>query len=333
MEIINMIAFFVRSNQGQQAMLSLMLLNRHWHACIVGAPRLFEHVTINSKMTLDTLTYLFSLSKGLPLRVGYLIEPSGHPRKKKTHRVTDVIAQHSCQIRYLTLQCFDWRGVDISALAQVSWPVVCQVYAVGHGFREATHHLIFSAWEIHIFLDWARGYKLNAPFRVIAYGGLSCASQHELLHFIPQSNTDIVPSETDFFHNSNNDAANLKILRVSCLEFAPLMASTVLMLSSYSFPSLKILSIHTRFHGSPTDDTHTPWKQLAVKCPSVQTLTLPGGNEGIRLLSDNSMWPCLTHLTFIRGPSELDSLSKMVNHRHSVGISLQRVQLCDWERA
>jgi len=333
MEIINMIAFFVRLNQGQRAMLPIMLLNRHWHACIIGAPRLFEHVVISSNMTLDALTYLFSLSKGMPLQVGYLIQGSKNSRKKITHRVTDVIAQHSHRIRYLTLRCLDWRAVDIGALAQASWPIVCQVHVVGYGLLEHTHHLIFSAWEIDIFLDWARRYKAIAPSRIILYGGISCASQHELLHFIPKSNEDIVPSDIDIFHNPHNDPANLEILRMSCLEFAPHMAPMILMLSFYSFPSLKILSIHTQFHGISTGDTRTPWTQLAAKCPSVQTLTLPSSDEGTRLLSDISIWPGLTHLTFVRGRFAWDPFCKMVNNRHSAGIPLQRVQLCDWESA
>jgi len=122
MEIINTIAFLVKCNQGQQAILALMLLNRHWHSCIVGAPGLFQHVVVSSNMTLDASTYLLSLSKGLPLRLVYSIQMT-HPRSK-SQRVTDIIAQHSHRIRYLTLKCLDWRGVDVSPLAEVGWPIL-----------------------------------------------------------------------------------------------------------------------------------------------------------------------------------------------------------------
>jgi hypothetical protein len=328
MEIINTIAFLVRCNQGQQAILALMLLNRHWHSCIVGAPGLFEHVVVSSNMTLDALAYLLSLSKGSPLRLVYSIQ-STHPRSK-SQRVTDIIAQHSHRIRYLTLQCLDWRGVDIRPLAEVSWPIVRQVYVVGFGLLDRTHHMIFYAWEIHIFLDWARGYGLTPPSRVIVYGGLPCKPKHQLLHSVPQSIKDIVPSDIDCFHNSDHDPTSLEILQVSCLEFTPLMALTISMLSSYSFPSLKILSIHIRFYGRSTGVTRTPWTQLATKCLSVQKLTLPYGDDGIVLLSDDSIWRAVTCLTFTRGPTTLTALAEMVICRRSAGIPLQRIELYDW---
>jgi hypothetical protein len=328
MEIINMIAFLVKCNQGQQAILALMLLNRHWHSCIVGAPGLFQHVVISSNMIFDASTYLLSLSKGLPLRLVYSIQLT-HPRSK-SQRVTDIIAQHSHRIRYLTLKCLDWRGVDVSPLAEVGWPIVRQVYVVGFGLLDRTHHMIFYAWEIHIFLDWARGCRLTRPSRVIVYRRLPCKPKHQLLHSIPQSTKDIVPSDIDCFYNYDHDPTNLEVLQMSCLEFTPLMAHAISMLSSYSFPSLKILSIHIQFYGRSTGVTHTPWTQLASKCPSVQKLTLPYGDDGIALLSDDSIWPAVTCLTFTRGPTTLTALAQMVIRRRRAGIPLQKIELYDW---
>jgi hypothetical protein len=263
-------------------------------------------------------------------KVVYLI-PVNHSRSK-LQTVTDLIAQHSCRIRYLTLRCSDWREVDISPFAQTNWPIVRQVYVVGFGLVGRTHHMTFSGWDIHIFLDWVR-YKLTVPSsRVIICGGPICAPTNQLLHFICQSNEHIAPSDMDCFHtNHNNNPANLEILQVSCL-LTGLVEPTILMLSSYSFPSLTILSIQARFLGLHHGITYTNWTHLAVKCPSVQKLTLPWDDDGIMLLlSDNSMWPGLTHLTFIHGPRTLASLSKIVIGRCSAGIPLQRVELYNWE--
>jgi hypothetical protein len=310
-----------------------MLVNRHWHNGIVGAPSLFDEVVVKSTKPLYTLTYLLSLSQRQPLDVIYSINVQLSSSAKLSD-VSYLIAQHSHHIRHLHLQCLDWRYASsaLEPLTTVEWPMVHKVEVMGFGLERQTHHMSFGGWDIVIFFDWV---KKASKHRVIVQGGFVEGQLGEPNSTMKLESTvpDIAPQDPDFCHTWNlfADGPMFKTLHVSSLLDTPLVP-IVTMLSTQSLPSLTTLHIHARFTRSNDASTAT-WMNLAANCASVQSLTLPYGADNILQLlkQDKGVWPVLTHLTFIRGPERLSPLLEMVVSRSRTGKPLHVVGLPDWE--
>jgi hypothetical protein len=345
MEIINRITFFARGCKDQQAILTLLLINHHWHNSIVGAPGLFDKVVIRSKKSLYTSSYLLSLSRELPLEVIYSIKISSS--FSTVYEVSDLIAKHSYHIRRLNLQCHDWRYLipALEPLTKIAWPIVRQVEVMGFGLTRVTKHLLFESWEMDIFRDWVRNggvlssarseATMSAHSRVIFRGGFTTTQpgQHKSTMQLRFPTHDMALQATNCSKAWRGfaDGPTLETLEVSCL-FDSLLVPIVKLLSTQPLPSLTTLSIHARYILDPRP-SRTTWMNLADICSSVRNLTLPEGEDDILGLldSDPGVWPALTHLSFIYGPKRLAPLSKVVTSRCRAGTPIQMVELHDWE--
>jgi hypothetical protein len=72
-ETFVLIAGFALILNHQSAILNLLLLNHHWHKCIIGTPLLFSNIIIFSYKSLHTISYLLSLSQQVPLKVVFAL--------------------------------------------------------------------------------------------------------------------------------------------------------------------------------------------------------------------------------------------------------------------
>jgi hypothetical protein len=337
-ELINMIASLAPRDIHRHAIVDLMLLNRHWHNSIVGAPRLFSDVVIASHKSAHTVSYLLSLSRQVPLKIVYAItlKSSSHD----IHGVTSHLVRHSHRIHHLSMRCIDWRivGNSLAPFAMGPWTMLQQVEVMGYGLGGGMHYASFAGWELELLWDLLqRGSSTiarvcmhgSAKQSAGAYNDLSMTSNHLFL----QHSFTYHGYEDDLGQNALCSRPDLQMLQVSCLSGTSI-PPIVEMLSAHPHRSLTTLSMHARFHIMESISI-TAWTTLAMACPFIKNLSLPYGDGNLLHLLDinPNIWPSITRLQFYCGPSSLSQLVKVVARRHISETPLKSIGLCqqDWD--
>jgi len=334
-EIITMITSFSRMEKSRQTVFTLMLINCHWHDSISGTPTLFNRVTVKTRKPLETLSYLLSLSKHLPLHV--ILAVSNNTSFSKLQEVSRLIAQHSFHIFHLHAQHLDWRKVPpaMQPLTCVRWPIIQQVEVMGFGLVDHTNHMYFRQWDIDVFFDWILIPRKGVD-RVLVRRGLANVRIDErgASERVDFTAIDQVAPEDTMIWDTWDDftcGRSLETLHLSSFLNAPLVP-ILQKLSTCSLSTLTTLHIHSRCCSYISSPIST-WVDLAAKCPLITNLTLPYADQDIVELLSTSVWNVLTLLTFIGGPRSrsLPQLSDMVSSQSKSGRPLQTLELHDWE--
>jgi hypothetical protein len=334
-EIVGLIAGFFFILNGQRAICNLLLLNHHWHSCIISTPLLFSKITVSSLKSLHSTTYLLSLSQQVPLDVVFSL--NSRSSYVDVYEVALLLSQHSQHIHRIRCECYNWRRVSraLEPFTLVSWPLIEEIVVVGFGIVRGTHRMAFSPWELQLFFDWVTHsphvHALNRTVikSVVGEDKYVLTSSTELSPFHEQHGSRLSDPR-----NGVLNSGDLHVLHFSSLSDTILL-SFVEWLAVKPQPSLTTLTIHTRFHLSPRLSTHV-WLGLAKNTPAVQKITLPEiKDDFLELLEqDFNIWPAIAHLGFIHGPQKLQALQKMLASRSESKMPVQTVTIycgdVDW---
>jgi hypothetical protein len=332
-DIVSLIAGFALILNGPRAIYNLLLVNHHWHDCILDTPLLFDNVVIHASKSLSSLSYLFSLSKQVTLQVIFAL--NFRCSYSVIYEVALLISRHSRRIRYIRCECYNWRPVAraLQPFGHVQWPLIEEVVVKGFGIERGIYLLSFARWDLKLFFDWVehtpRNHKLyRTILKVVgAEDDQRLTNRTDTLDITPPIASHVSTSVLSHTWDALLNSGDLRVLHFSCLSNVVLVPFIErLAVKPYKF--LTTLTIHARFYHT-LPPSQSVWLRLARNSPAVMQITLPEADDSfLELLEkDCSVWPAITCFAFMRGPQQLDGLHKMLTSRSTSGTPVQRVTI------
>ena len=320
-ELVGLVGYFIRDNWRSNALHPLLLLNKHWHKCIVATPLLFNSISITDNISCRAISALLLLSQKVTITV--LFSPC-YIRNEHCARQAALIATEAGRIIVVRLSCYeaDMACVVFQEFAVVEWPILQLVQLSAKSSRFG-----WTTWDLDMLFEWIQ--RASSTLSTLHVRG--ALGSHEPLTIIPPK----FPSFDTFIHEGGQYSHDWDVFcntpHLASLFFYdldPAITSPLInWLSSQSHLSLTTLIIHHQLSESIQIAPH--WTQLTIACPHIVDLRLSCADDKLlKLLQSNlTIWPKLTHLVLLNSPVDLGPLTALVQSRHHTHSRILKVGL------